>query len=240
MEEIKYKRILFKISGEALAGDKGFGIDTDTIAFISNEIKKITEIGVQVAIVVGAGNIFRGMKGTSKGMDRASADYMGMIATVINSLAMQDSLEKLGVITRVSSAIEMKEVAEPYIRRRVIRHLEKGRVVIFAAGTGNPFFTTDTAAALRGIEIGADLILKGTNVDGVYDKDPKTNTDARKFDEISYEEVFERDLKVMDMTAITLCKENSRKIIVFDLHKEDNLLKIVTGEKIGTLISAEV
>ena len=240
MKEIKYKRILFKISGEALAGDKGFGIDTETVAFISNEIKKITDIGVEVAIVVGAGNIFRGMKGTSKGMDRASADYMGMIATVINSLAMQDSLEKLGVITRVSSAIEMKEVAEPYIRRRVIRHLEKGRVVIFAAGTGNPFFTTDTAAALRGIEIGADLILKGTNVDGVYDKDPKTNSDARKFDEISYEEVFDRDLKVMDMTAITLCKENSRKIVVFDLHKEDNLLKIVTGEKIGTLISAEV
>jgi len=239
MSEIKYKRILFKISGEALAGDKGFGIESDVVAFISQEIKKIVDIGVEVAIVVGAGNIFRGMKGTSKGMDRASADYMGMIATVINSLALQDSLEKIGVTTRVSSAIEMKEVAEPYIRRRVIRHLEKGRVVIFAAGTGNPFFTTDTAAALRGVEIGADLVLKGTNVDGVYDKDPKMFTEAVKYNKISYNEVFEKNLMVMDLTSITLCRENSAKIIVFDLHKEDNLIKIIKGKDIGTLISSE-
>ena len=239
MEDIKFKRILFKISGEALAGDKKFGIETNVVSFISNEIKKIVDIGVEVAIVVGAGNIFRGMKGTSKGMDRASADYMGMIATVINSLALQDSLEKIGVTTRVSSAIEMKEVAEPYIRRRVIRHLEKGRVVIFAAGTGNPFFTTDTAAALRGIEIGADLILKGTNVDGVYDKDPKKFPDAVKFGKISYNEVFERNLMVMDLTSITLCKENSMKIVVFDLHKKDNLINIIKGNNIGTLISSE-
>lgn len=234
-----YKRILLKLSGEALAGDKGFGIHHDTIERIAEEIKSIHELGAEVAIVVGGGNIFRGIAGTAQGMDRAASDYMGMLATVINSMALQDCLEKRGVYTRVMSAIGMSQVAEPYIRRRAIRHLEKKRVVIFAAGTGNPFFTTDTAASLRAMEVGADIIMKATRVDGVYDCDPETNSNAVMFKRLDYIEVLKNNLKVMDSTAISLCMDNSLPILVFNLNTPGNLKRVVLGEEIGTFVRRE-
>lgn len=233
-----YKRILLKLSGEALMGDKGYGIDPATVNFIAAEIKKAVDLEVQVAIVIGGGNIFRGVEASIKGMERASADYMGMLATVINALALQNALEKLGLQTRVQSAIEMKALAESYIRRRAIRHLEKGRVVIFAAGTGNPYFTTDTAAALRAIEIGAEVILKGTKVDGVYTTDPLKDPTAKKFNVISHFDVIKNNLRVMDATAITLCRENNIPIIVFSLKNENSIKDIICGNQIGTLVSS--
>lgn len=231
-----YKRILLKLSGEALAGDTGYGIDTDVLKIIAKEVKEIRESGVQVGIVLGGGNIFRGIKGATAGMDRASADYMGMVATVLNSLALQDALEQLGVSTRVQSAIEMQELAEPYIRRRAVRHLEKNRVVIFAAGTGNPYFTTDTTAALRGMEINSEVVIKATKVDGVYDDDPAKNPKAKRFEALTYLEVLQRGLKVMDSTAISLCMDNQLPIIVFNLHEHGALQRVVRGEAVGTLV----
>jgi uridylate kinase len=235
--KVKYKRVLLKLSGEALMGDKGYGIDPATVEFMADEIKKVVEMGVQIAIVIGGGNIFRGVEASVKGMERASADYMGMLATVINALALQNSLEKLGLQTRVQSAIEMRELAEPYIRRRAVRHLEKQRIVIFAAGTGNPYFTTDTAAALRAMEIGADVILKGTKVDGVYTSDPVKNPNAKKYDEISYIDVLKHSLKVMDSTAITMCMDNNLPIVVFNVKKADNIKNLIKGKKIGTTVA---
>ncbi len=234
-----YKRVLLKLSGEALAGEQGYGIDPLTITTIANEVKEVVECGVQLALVIGGGNIFRGLAASSKGMDRASADYMGMLATMINSLAMQDALEKIGVDTRVQSAIAMQEVAEPYIRRRAIRHLEKGRVVIFGAGTGNPYFTTDTAASLRAMEIGAEVILKGTKVDGVYSADPKKDPTALKFSKLTYIEVLKKGLQVMDATATSLCMDNNLPIIVFDVTTDGNVKKVVCGEEIGTIVKGE-
>ena len=231
-----YKRILLKLSGEAFQGKREYGVDSEFLKFIGSEIRSIKDLGVEIGMVIGAGNICRGIALSSKGTDRVSGDHMGMLATVINSLALQDVLEKMDIKTRVMSAIHMDRVAEPYIRRRAIRHLEKGRVVIFAAGTGNPFFTTDTAAALRASEIEAEIILKGTRVEGVYTSDPLKNPRAKKFDNISYLEVLKRNLKVMDATAISLCRENNIPIIVFDLLKKGNLRKIITGEKIGTAV----
>ena len=225
-----------KISGEILAGDADYGIDPPVIQQIAREIKEVRNLGVEVAIVIGGGNIFRGMAASSKGMDRASADYMGMLATVLNGLALQDALEKIGVFTRVQTAIEMREVAEPYIRRRAIRHLEKGRVVIFAAGTGNPFFTTDTTASLRAMEIGADVILKATKVDGIYEADPMIDKKARKFEELTYFDVLKKQLKVMDATAISLCMDHGIPIIVFNLKKKGNIKRTVLGEKVGTRV----
>jgi uridylate kinase len=236
MAEPYYKRVLLKLSGEALGGEQGYGIDPNTITTIAREVKRVVELGVQLSIVIGGGNIFRGLAASSKGMDRASADYMGMLATMINSLALQDALEKVGVDTRVQSAIAMAEVAEPYIRRRAIRHLEKGRVVIFGAGTGNPYFTTDTAASLRAMEIGADVILKGTKVDGVYSADPKKDPSATKFETLDYLEVLRKGLQVMDATAISLCMDNSLPIIVFDVTTDGNVVRVVCGERIGTLV----
>ncbi|HKV37756.1 MAG TPA: UMP kinase [Blastocatellia bacterium] len=232
-----YERILLKLSGEALMGEQGYGVDPETIIRIAGEVKDVHSLGVQVAIVVGGGNIFRGMALSARGMDRASADYMGMLATVMNALALQDSLEKQSVYTRVMSAIEMHEVAEPFIRRRAIRHIEKGRVVIFAAGTGNPYFTTDSAAALRALEIRADAILKATKVEGVYDDDPAENADATMFDHITYLDVIQRDLKVMDTSAISLCRERGLPIHVFNLNTHGNIVRVVTGEKVGTVVS---
>lgn len=234
---MKYKRILLKLSGEALMGSKEYGIDNERLKEYAREIKKVVDGGCEVAIVIGGGNIFRGLSGAAKGMDRVQGDYMGMLATVINGMALQGALEDLGVFTRLQSAIEMNKVAEPFIKRRAVRHLEKGRVVIFGAGTGNPYFTTDTAATLRAIEIGADVILKGTRVDGIYDSDPEKNANAVKFNSLSFEEVFKKGLKVMDMTAFTLSHENKLPIIVFDMNKENNLMKIVNGENIGTLVN---
>ncbi|WP_246559140.1 UMP kinase [Citrifermentans pelophilum] len=234
-----FKRVLLKLSGEALGGDQGYGIDPKTIEGIAREVKDVVECGVQLALVIGGGNIFRGLAASSKGMDRASADYMGMLATVINSLAMQDALEKVGVDTRVQSAIAMQEVAEPYIRRRAIRHLEKGRVVIFGAGTGNPYFTTDTAASLRAMEIGAEAILKGTKVDGVYSSDPKKDPNAVKFSTLTYIDVLKKGLQVMDATATSLCMDNSLPIIVFDITSHGNVKKVVCGETIGTIVKGE-
>jgi uridylate kinase len=234
-----YKRILLKLSGEALAGDKGFGIHHETIERIAEEIKSIQALGTEIAIVVGGGNIFRGIAGTAQGMDRAASDYMGMLATVINSMALQDCLEKKGVYTRVMSAIGMSQVAEPYIRRRAIRHLEKKRVVIFAAGTGNPFFTTDTAASLRAMEVGADIIMKATRVDGVYDSDPEINANAVMFKRLDYIEVLKNNLKVMDSTAISLCMDNSLPILVFNLNTPGNLKRVVLGEELGTFVRRE-
>ncbi len=233
---MKYKRILLKLSGEALMGNRQYGIDNDRLVEYAEEIKKVTDKGCEVAIVIGGGNIFRGLAGAAKGMDRVQGDYMGMLATVINGMALQGALEDAGIRTRLQSAIEMDKVAEPFIKRRAVRHLEKGRVVIFGAGTGNPYFTTDTAATLRAIEIGADVILKGTRVDGIYDSDPEKNSGAVKYNSLTFEEVFEKDLKVMDMTAFTLSHENKLPIIVFDMNKEGNLLKIVEGETVGTLV----
>ena len=239
MGEPYYKRVLLKLSGEALAGEQGYGIEPLTITNIANEIKEVVECGVQLALVIGGGNIFRGLAASSKGMDRASADYMGMLATMINSLAMQDALEQIGVYTRVQSAIAMQEVAEPYIRRRAIRHLEKGRVVIFGAGTGNPYFTTDTAASLRAMEIGAEVILKGTKVDGVYSADPKKESTAVKFSRLTYIDVLKKGLQVMDATAISLCMDNDLPIIVFDVTTHGNVKKVVFGEEIGTIVKGE-
>jgi len=239
MGELLYKRVLLKLSGEALAGEQGYGIDPLTITNIANEIKEVVACGVELALVIGGGNIFRGLAASSKGMDRASADYMGMLATMINSLAMQDALEQVGVFTRVQSAIAMQEVAEPYIRRKAIRHLEKGRVVIFGAGTGNPYFTTDTAASLRAMEIGADVILKGTKVDGVYSADPKKEPDAVKFARLSYIDVLKKGLQVMDATAISLCMDNDLPIIVFDVTTYGNVKRVVFGEEIGTMVKGE-
>jgi uridylate kinase len=231
-----YKRILLKLSGEVFMGDKEFGLDNTVLDELSSEIKEVKDLGTEIAIVVGGGNIFRGLSASARGMDRSSADYMGMLATIINGLALQDSLEKNGVFTRVLSAIEMQAVAEPYIRRRAIRHLEKGRVIILAAGTGNPYFTTDTAASLRAMEISADVILKGTKVDGVYDVDPLKEKSAIKFNEISYLDVLQKNLKVMDSTAISMCLDNNLPIIVFNLKVRGNIKRIVMGEKVGTLV----
>jgi len=233
---LKYKRILLKLSGEALSGSKGYGIDNSILYFIAKEIKKVYEKGIEIAIVVGGGNIFRGVSEAAVDIDRASADYMGMLATVMNSLALQAALENIDLSTRVLSAIEMREIAEPYIRRRALRHFEKGRVVIFGAGTGNPYFTTDTAAALRALEINADVLLKATKVDGIYSKDPLKFSDTKKFDNLTYSEAMIKNLKVMDMTAFSLCKENSLPIIVFDMLKENSILEAAIGVNIGTLI----
>jgi uridylate kinase len=234
-----YQRILLKLSGEALAGRQGYGIEPDVLSGIAAEIRDVVELGVQVAVVIGGGNIFRGIAASSAGMDRASADYMGMLATVINSVAMQDALEKLGVVTRVQSAISMQAIAEPYIRRRAVRHLEKGRVVIFGAGTGNPFFTTDTAASLRAAEIGAEIILKATKVDGVYSADPAKDPDAVRYESLSYLDVLKRGLQVMDSTATSLCMDNNLPIIVFNLTRSGNIRRVVCGEPIGTLVKGE-
>ncbi len=236
MGKTAYKRVLLKISGEALAAEGQSGISLDVIQSLAEEVKEVKNLGVQLAMMIGGGNIFRGVPASVSGIDRAAADYMGMLATVINSLALQDILEKRGIATRVQSAIKMEEVAESFIRRRAIRHLEKGRIVIFAAGTGNPYFTTDTAASLRAAEIRAEVILKGTKVDGVYDADPVKNVGARKFDELTYIEVLKQNLKVMDSTAISLCMDNGLPIIVFDLTTRGNIKKALLGEKVGTLI----
>ncbi len=233
-----YKRILLKLSGEALMGNKQFGIDNDRLAEYAKEIKQVVEQGVQVAIVIGGGNIFRGIQAEKGGMERTQGDYMGMLATVINSMALQSALESIGVYTRLQTAIEMKEIAEPFIKRRAVRHLEKGRVVIFGAGTGNPFFTTDTAASLRAIEVEADVILKGTRVDGIYTADPEKDSSAKKYKEITFEEVYKKGLNVMDMTAFTLCNENKLPIIVFDMNTPGNLQKVVNQEtEVGTLVN---
>jgi len=234
---MKYKRILLKLSGEALMGERQYGIDNDRLKEYAVEIKKVIDKGCEVAIVIGGGNIFRGLAGAATGMDRVQGDYMGMLATVINGMALQGALEDAGIITRLQSAIEMDKIAEPFIKRKAVRHLEKGRVVIFGAGTGNPYFTTDTAATLRAIEIDADVILKGTRVDGIYDSDPEKNADAVKFNSLSFDEVFEKNLKVMDMTAFTLSHENKLPIIVFDMNKEGNLERLIDGENIGTLVN---
>ncbi|MEK6759747.1 MAG: UMP kinase [Deltaproteobacteria bacterium] len=237
MTETRYKRILLKLSGEALMGGQEYGIDTGIVKTIASEIKEVQALGVQVAVVIGGGNIFRGVSASAKGMDRATADYVGMLATVINALILQDALEKTGVYTRVMSAFEMKELAEPYIRRRAERHLEKERVIIFAAGTGNPYFTTDTAASLRAMEIHADVILKGTKVDGVYDKDPMKDKDAKMYTKLKYIDVLKDGLKVMDTTAISLCMDNNLPIVVFNIKVPGNLMRIVLGEEIGTRVS---
>jgi uridylate kinase len=234
---MKYKRILLKLSGESLMGDKQFGIDNARISAYALQIKELHQLGVEVAIVIGGGNIFRGVQAEEGGMDRTHGDYMGMLATMINSMALQSALESVGVTTRLQSAIEMKEIAEPFVRRRAVRHLEKGRVVIFGAGTGNPFFTTDSAASLRAIEINAEVILKGTRVDGIYTADPLKDSSAVKFDQISFDEVYARGLNVMDMTAFTLCKENNLPIIVFDMDTPGNLRKLMEGAHVGTLVS---
>lgn len=233
----KYKRILLKLSGESLMGDKNFGLDSEVISQYAKDIKQVVELGVQVAIVIGGGNIYRGMNEAETGIERAQGDYMGMLATVINGMALQAGLEKVGVYTRLQSAIKMEQIAEPYIRRRAIRHLEKGRVVIFGAGTGNPYFTTDTAGSLRAIEIKADVILKGTRVDGIYTADPEKDPTAKRFEKISFAEVITKNLRVMDMTAFTLCQENNLPIIVFDMNTPGTLLQVVQGMDVGTFVS---
>jgi len=234
---LKYKRILLKLSGEALMGSQKYGIENNMLQQYANDVKKIVELGVEVAIVIGGGNIFRGIQAEEGGIDRVQGDYMGMLATVINSMALQSALEMAGIQTRLQSAIKMEAICEPFIRRRAVRHLEKGRVVIFGAGTGNPYFTTDTAASLRAIEIEADVIVKGTRVDGVYNADPEKVKDAKKFDSLTFTEAYEKDLKVMDLTAFTLCQENKVPIVVFDINKAGNLQKIIQGDSIGTLVS---
>lgn len=237
MVKPRYKRILLKLSGEALMGDLQFGIDPKVLKQYSAEIKAIQELGVQIGIVIGGGNIYRGVSNSSSNIDKVTGDHMGMLATLINALALQSALEHEGMVTRLVSAIRMEVIAEPFIRRRAVRHLEKGRIVIFGAGTGNPYFTTDTAAALRAVEIEADVIIKGTRVDGVYDSDPEKNPKAFKFQEITYLDVLEKDLKVMDMTAITLCKENKLPILVFNMNKKGNLMSLICGETVGTKVS---
>ena len=234
---MKYKRILLKLSGEALMGQKQFGIDNDRLKQYADEIKTAVDLGLEVAIVIGGGNIFRGVQAEEGGMERTQGDYMGMLATVINSMALQSALESAGIDTRLQSAIELKQIAEPFIRRRAVRHLEKGRVVIFGGGTGNPFFTTDSAASLRAIEIDADVILKGTRVDGIYSADPEKDPNAVKYDTISFDEVYSKGLKVMDLTAITLCYENNLPIVVFDMNKSGNLKRLISGEDVGTLVN---
>ncbi len=236
IEKMKYKRILLKLSGESLMGDKQFGIDNQRINNYAKEIKEIHDLGVEVAIVIGGGNIFRGVQAEEGGMDRTHGDYMGMLATMINSMALQSALESNGVSTRLQSAIEMKQIAEPFVRRRAVRHLEKNRVVIFGAGTGNPFFTTDSAASLRAIEINADVILKGTRVDGIYSADPEKDSTATKYETITFDDVYSKGLNVMDMTAFTLCKENNLPIIVFDMDTPGNFKKLMTGDKVGTIV----
>jgi uridylate kinase len=236
-ENIKYKRILLKLSGESLMGSLGYGIDPQILLFFADEVKKIQQLGVQVGVVIGGGNIYRGLNAGKQGIDRVTGDQMGMLATVINALALQNAFEEAGMYTRLMTAIKMDEMAEPYIRRRAIRHMEKGRVVIFGAGTGHPYFSTDTAATLRAVEIEAEVILKGTRVDGVYDSDPEKNPGAKMFKEISYLDVMNKNLRVMDMTAISLCQENKLPIIVFNMNKEGNLLKIATGENLGTEVN---
>lgn len=232
----KYNRILLKLSGESLMGDRAFGLDPKMLEHYAQDIKAVTDIGVQVAVVIGGGNIYRGMNEAETGIERAQGDYMGMLATVINGMALQAALEKIGVKTRLQSAIKMEQVAEPYIRRRAMRHLEKGRVVIFGAGTGNPYFTTDTAGSLRAVEINADVILKGTRVDGIYTADPEKDPTATRYNKLSFDEVISKGLKVMDMTAFTLCQENNLPIIVFDMHQPGNLLEVVIGKHVGTLV----
>ncbi|MBW2631864.1 MAG: UMP kinase [Deltaproteobacteria bacterium] len=239
MDKPVYKRILLKLSGEVLLGKSAFGIDTDVLKFVAEEIGDVRTLGVQIGVVIGGGNIFRGVEASARGIDRASADYMGMLATVMNSLALQNALENRGIPTRVQSAIEMKEIAEPFIKRRAARHLEKGRVVIFACGTGSPYFTTDTAASLRAMEMQADAILKATKVDGVYDKDPVKEKDARMFSKISYTEVLTRNLKVMDSTAVSMCRDNNLPLVVFNLEKTGNIRGVVCGEPIGTIVGGE-
>jgi len=234
---MKYKRILLKLSGEALMGEKQFGIDNNRLMQYAEEIQAVQETGTQIAIVIGGGNIFRGVQAERGGMDRTQGDYMGMLATMINSMALQSALESIGLETRLQSAITMKEVAEPFIKRKAVRHLAKNRIVIFGAGTGNPFFTTDSAAALRAIEIEADVILKGTRVDGIYNMDPEKNPEAVKFDNLTFDEAYKKGLNVMDMTAFTLCKENKMELIVFDMNQPGNLIKVVKGEGIGTLVA---
>jgi uridylate kinase len=236
----RYRRILLKLSGEALLGGRQYGVDPDFCAFIAAQIAEVHRRGVEVGIVVGGGNIFRGLAAAARGMDRSTGDYMGMLATVMNALALQDAVERAGVPTRVMSAIAMNEIAEPYIRRRAIRHLEKGRVVILAAGTGNPYFTTDTAAALRAVEIGAEVIMKATKVDGVYDADPVANPGAKRYEHLTYSQVLSQRLRVLDSTAVSLCMENDTPIIVFDLNKQDNITRVATGETVGTLISGGI
>jgi uridylate kinase len=233
---IKYKRVLLKLSGESLMGDLEFGISPDMLAYYAEQIREITDMGVEVAVVIGGGNIFRGLQSAAMDIDRVQGDYMGMMATVINGMALQSALEKAGVYTRLSTAIEMRQIAEPYIRRRVVRHLEKGRVVIFGAGTGSPYFTTDSAAALRANEIKADVLLKATRVDGVYSADPEKNPDAVRLEQLSFQEAILKGLRVMDMTAFTLCQENNMPVIVFDVNEPENLKRIISGEKVGTLV----
>lgn len=233
---MKYKRILLKLSGEALMGEKQYGIDIDRVAQYAADIRAVHAKGIEIALVVGGGNIYRGLSAEKSGMDRVQADYMGMLATVINSMALQDALEKTGMKTRLLTAIKMEQICEPFIRRRAVRHLEKGRIVIFGAGTGNPYFTTDTAASLRAVEINADVVLKGTRVDGIYTSDPLKNPDATRYDEITFNEVYQKNLNVMDMTAFTLCQENNLPIIVFDMNKPGNLMRLAEGESIGTLV----
>jgi uridylate kinase len=236
-EGVRYKRILLKLSGEALLGDRTYGVDPSFCAFIAQQVAEVHGLGVQVAIVVGGGNIFRGLAAAARGMDRATGDYIGMLATVMNGLALQDALEHVGIPTRVMSAIAMNEVAEPYIRRRAVRHLEKGRVTIFVAGTGNPYFTTDTAAALRAVEIDAEVLLKATKVDGVYEADPLTHPEAKRYAQLQYSDLLRDQLKVLDATAVSLCMENDLPIVVFDLNKPDNITRVAAGEPVGTLIS---
>ena len=236
MAKLKYKRILLKLSGESLMGEKGFGIDHNVLNFFADEVKKVHDIGVQLGLVIGGGNIYRGLSAGDQGIDRVTGDHMGMLATVINALALQNAIEHRSIHTRLLSALHMQEIAEPYIRRRAMRHLEKGRVIILGAGTGHPYFSTDTAASLRAVEIEADAIVKGTRVDGIYDSDPEKNSDAFKFDKISYLDILKKNLRVMDLTAVSLCQENNLPLVVFNMNEPDNLLKLVTGEKIGTVV----
>jgi uridylate kinase len=238
--KLKYNRVLLKLSGESLMGSQGFGIDNNVLDYLANEIHKTHDSGVELGIVIGGGNIYRGLSASSQGIDRATGDQMGMLATMINSLALQNAIEKKGINTRLMSAINMEAIAEPYIRRRAIRHLEKKRIVIFGAGTGHPYFSTDTAASLRAVEIGADVIVKGTRVDGVFDSDPEKNSKAFRFDNISYLDVLKKNLRIMDLTAVSLCQENNLPMIVFNMSVQDNLLKLAKGEEIGTLITKEV
>ena len=237
MPDLRYKRILLKLSGEILAGKNGFGIDPEKASDLANEIKSIYELGLDIGLIIGAGNIFRGMEAASRGMDRVTGDYLGMLATIMNAISMQDALEKVNCQTRTLSAIDVKQISEPYIRRRAIRHIEKGRIVIVAGGTGNPFFTTDSAAALRATELGADIVIKGTKVDGIYDKDPVVHQNAVKYNKISFDQVLKDNLRVMDLTAITLCKENNLPIHVFDIKVPGALKRLVLGEQIGTIVS---
>ena len=234
---MKYKRILLKLSGEALMGNKQFGIDNNRLMQYAKDIKEISDLNVEIGIVIGGGNIFRGVQAEKGGMDRTQGDYMGMLATMINSMALQSALESIGLFTRLQSAIEMKQIAEPYIKRKAVRHLEKGRIVIFGSGTGNPFFTTDSAASLRAVEIDCDVILKGTRVDGVYDADPEKHPNANKYDTLSFDEAYEKKLKIMDMTAFTLCKENQIPVVVFDMNNSGNLKKVILGDNVGTLVT---